>query len=298
MPTPTLNIAVLGAGAIGSTFAFQLARAGGHRMTAVARPGSPRLAQLRRDGGLVNTAGDLAVVEVADTLDEQTPFDLIIVTVLAHQVDAVLPALARSRAGAILFMFNTFQPQRLAEAVGMERCAWGMPFVQASLDADGRLRASIGAGGQKCLLGRLAWVDLFNAARLPAALEPRMPDWLISHVPLCVAFESIAVAAMARGGGASWGEAMVRARGANEGFRLIRALGQPVYPASKARLSHAPTWGLAAMLWAMSKIPSFRQLLATGEGECRALIDTMLAAAPGARTPIDAARIEAMRPPG
>ena len=32
----TLQIAVIGAGNIGSTFAFQLARAGGHDVTAVA----------------------------------------------------------------------------------------------------------------------------------------------------------------------------------------------------------------------------------------------------------------------
>ena len=41
-----LNVAVVGVGRIGSTFAFRLARAG-HDVTAVARPGSSRLDQLR-----------------------------------------------------------------------------------------------------------------------------------------------------------------------------------------------------------------------------------------------------------
>jgi 2-dehydropantoate 2-reductase len=29
------------------------------------------------------------------------------------------------------------------------------------------------------------WVDVFNAAGLPALLEPDMPLWLRCHVPLC-----------------------------------------------------------------------------------------------------------------
>ncbi len=47
-----LSIAVLGCGNIGSAFASRLARAG-HQVTVIARPGSTRLLQLRRDGGIV-----------------------------------------------------------------------------------------------------------------------------------------------------------------------------------------------------------------------------------------------------
>jgi 2-dehydropantoate 2-reductase len=51
MPEPStpLRIAILGGGKIGSAFAFQLARTGGHDVTVIARPGSVRLAQLERD---------------------------------------------------------------------------------------------------------------------------------------------------------------------------------------------------------------------------------------------------------
>ena len=99
---------VLGVGNIGSTFAFQLARIGGHDVTVVARPGSKRLEQLRRDRAIVDVKGERARVHVTDTLDELAPFDVVIVTLLAHQVDAVLPALRRSAAGCVQFMFNTF----------------------------------------------------------------------------------------------------------------------------------------------------------------------------------------------
>ncbi len=81
---PSLRIAVLGVGGIGSTFAFQLARTGQHEVTAIARPNSARLQQLQRDRGIVNIKGERAAVQVTDTLDEQIPYDLVLVTLLAH----------------------------------------------------------------------------------------------------------------------------------------------------------------------------------------------------------------------
>ena len=294
-PSP-LRIAVLGAGNIGSTFAFQLARIGHHDVTVIARPGSVRLDQLRRDQAIINVKGERASVRVADTLDGQTPYDLVIVTLLAHQVDAVLPALQRSAATCIQFMFNTFDPERLQEAVGVGRCAFGMNFVQATLDGDGKLKATIGAGGQKTLMNRQRWVDVFNAAGLPAAVERDMPLWLRCHVPLCVAFESVSVAGVRRGGGASWGEALVLARGVQASFKLIEGLGHPVYPRTKKLMDRSPASVVAAMLWSMSRVRSFRELLATGKAECIALVDAMVAAAPLAKGPVAVLDIQAMKP--
>jgi len=291
-----LRIAVLGAGKIGSTFASQLARIGGHEVTVVARPGSVRLRQLERDGAIVDVKGERASVRVSGVLDEHTPYDLVIVTLLAHQADALLPGLQRSAAGCIQFMFNTFHPERLQEAIGGERCSFGMPFVQATLDGEGRLRATIGAGGQRTIMGQQRWVDVFNAAGLPAALERDMPLWLRCHVPLCVAFESVSVAGERRGGGASWGEALALARGLHASFTLIRGLGYRIYPKSKRRIDGSPAWAVAATLWSMSRIRLFRELLATGKAECRALVDVMVAAAPLAKPPAIVSGIQAMKP--
>ncbi len=300
MSQPPLDIALIGPGAIGGAFAFQLARAG-HAVTAIARPGSARLAQLTGDGGIVSVTGERALMKVVDALDEETAYDLVIVTVLTHQVDAVLPALRRSAARAIQFMANSFEPERLAEAVGPERTSFGMPFIQSRVGPDGRLDAVIGAGGQKSLMGNPRWVALFNAAGLPARLEPDMALWLRCHTPMCVGFESISVAGVRRvgkgsWGGASWAEAMVVAGGVQESFALIRGLGYRLYPASKARIAGLPAPVLAALLWAVSPIRSFRGLLATGEAECRALIEALLTAAPRAHPPVRTARIAALSP--
>ena len=294
-PVHPLRIAVLGAGKIGSTFAFQFTRSGRHHVTVIARQGSARLEQLQRDGAVIDVQGNRADVEVAGSLDEHTPFDLVIVTLLAHQVSAVMPALRGSAARHIQFMFNTFDPEQLQEAVGPERCAFGMPFVQATMDGDGRLKATIGAAGQKTIMNCQRWVDVFNAAGLPAALEPNMPLWLRCHAPLCVAFESVSVAGLRRGGGASWAEALVLGRGVQACFRLIEAQGEPVYPRAKRLLQRSSAVGVAAVLWSMSRIRSFRELLATGKVECSALLDVMVASAQ-AEAPETAATIEAMRP--
>jgi 2-dehydropantoate 2-reductase len=50
------------------------------------------------------------------------------------------------------------------------------------------------------------------------------------------------------------------------------------------------------MLWLVSRVRSFRELLATGMPECRALVDAMVAAAPRANPPVTTSRIQAMRP--
>ncbi len=88
-PSTPQRLAVIGVGQIGSAFAFNLVRRGEHDVTVIARPGSVRLEQLRRDGAIVSVAGERAPVRVVDALDEGTPYDLVIVTLLAHQVAVV-----------------------------------------------------------------------------------------------------------------------------------------------------------------------------------------------------------------
>ena len=294
--TSRLSIAVIGAGKIGSTFAYQLARAG-HEVTAIARPGSVRLQQLQRDRGVILSTGERADMHVADRLYEQTAYDLVVVTVLAYQVDLLLPVLQRSKAQRVHFMFVTFEPERLMEAIGSNRCTFGMPAVMVTMNSDGKLKPTINRR-QKTQHSEQRLVDLFNQAGAPSVLEADMMLWLRCHVPLCIAFESIAVAGQRRGGGATFGEAMVVARGLHSGFAIVKALDHTLYPSAKSFINSLPTFMIAFLMWVFSRVPSMRELLATGLNECRALIDTMMAAADKAKlaAPKDMKAVLAMRP--
>jgi 2-dehydropantoate 2-reductase len=295
-PSSRLRIAMIGVGGIGSAFAFQLSRQGGHEVTVIARTGSSRSQQLRRDGAIVDVKGQRAEVLAAETLDGSIPYDLVLVTVQAQQVDSLLAALQASSAKWIQFMLNYFEPERLLDAVGAHRCSFGMPFVQATVDGDGKLTAKIGAGGQKTKMNHRGWVEVFNAAGLPAVFEPEMLLWLRCHAPLGAAFESVCAAGMQRGGGATWSDSLAIARGMQDGLTLVQRMGYKLYPAGKARLHASPAWIVASLLWFVSRIPSFRTLLATGVNECRALVDILVASALRTDPQFPVKNIQAMRP--
>ena len=177
-----LSIAVIGAGKIGSTFAYQLARAG-HDATVIARPDSLRLQQLQRDQGIILKTGERAEVRVADKLDEEAAYNLVVVTMPAHQVDAVLPALQRSKAQWVQFMFMTFEPERLRDAIGSHRCSLGMPFpLTATMDSEGRIKSTF-INSLKTLHGHQRWAELFSSAGIPSAFEPKMALWLRWEAP-------------------------------------------------------------------------------------------------------------------
>ncbi|HEX4288535.1 MAG TPA: 2-dehydropantoate 2-reductase N-terminal domain-containing protein [Trebonia sp.] len=292
-PTSPLSVAVIGAGRIGSAFAYQLRRAG-HDVTVVARPGSRRLAQLQRDRGIVLTAGERASVTVADHLDEQEPFDLVIVTTLAHQVDALLPALQRSQARCVHFMFVTPEAERLRSAVGARRATFGMAAVLATLDSDGRLGLTIPKA--KAMQGDQRWVDLFQAAGMPSTLERDMGRWLRSQTRLTIAMEGVAVAGMRHKRGATWAEAKTGARGLRAGFSILRELGETPYPGSKNQISRAPRFVLTLILWGVSR-SRYRETVGNSAEECRGLIDLLAAEggqSPALRKAVDA--VLALRP--
>ena len=294
MVSPHFTVAVLGAGGIGSTYAYHLSRAG-HTVTAIARPGSTRFTQLTKDKAIVLHTGEQAAVTVADQLDEQTAYDVVVVCLMDYQVSAVLPSLQRSAAKAVQLMFNTYQPERLAETIGAARCTLGMPFAQATVDDDGRLHCTTDRG--RSLLGDRRWVDMFNQAGLPATYEPQMGLWLRNHASFCIAFESIAVVAQRSGnGGASWADAMRIARGMQQGLSLTRQLGYPIYGPGKGTFYRAPAAVPALVLWSLSRVKGFRELLAQGEAECRAMCDAMIAQAAAAQPPIPVPALQAVRP--
>ncbi len=273
-----MNVAILGTGPIGSTFALHLATKG-HAVTVIAR--GERLAQLQRDGAIVAVDGRRAEVTVAGALDPTIAYDLVIVTVLAHQLDAVLPALKGSAAKTIMFMFNTFADLApLRDAVGDARFAWGFPAIIASIEG-GRLKAKVLAGGpQTTITTEPRWATMFSAAGIPTVIERDMQSWLRTHAVMIAVLMGIAVRSHDRGAGITGAEATLHARALREGLALVRKLGDRVTPPMIARLERIPVSCTSALTWIASRVPTVRAVGAGGPGEARALIDAMLAIDP------------------
>ncbi|MDI1475048.1 2-dehydropantoate 2-reductase N-terminal domain-containing protein [Polyangium sp. y55x31] len=273
-----MKIAVLGPGGIGSTFAFELARAG-HDVTVIAR--GKRLEHLQQDRAIVTASGKRAAVHVSAALDTTTEWDLVLVTVLVSQVDAVLPTLAASAAKTIMFMFNTFEPfARLREAVGASRFAFGFPAILATLD-EGKLASEIVTRGLLTTVTDATWAKVFTDAGIPAVVHADMESWLRTHAALVVPVMIAAATAHTRRAGVSWTEATNLARAMDEGLRLVRRLGNTLTPAPVATVSRLPIPVLASLLWTASRLSPIRKAGAAGYSEPRTLIDAMAAAAPG-----------------
>lgn len=270
-----MQIAILGTGAIGSTFAYQLARAG-HDVTVIAR--GERLRQLQRDGAIVLTSEERASVRVETSLDTARPYDLVLVSVLATQVDALLPTLGQSVAKTVMFMFNTFEPlDRLRDAVGRARFVFGFPAGVFTLLVDGKIRPQIRAG---TTVGDAAWARVFGDAGIPSAVDPDMHSWLRAHAALVIPLMSIGTVVLARAKGIAWREAAAYARAMRDGFAIVRSLGHRLAPSWLRALGAMPRALLTLLLWMMSRTTMLRDLGRLGTTEPRMLIDMMTAAAP------------------
>jgi 2-dehydropantoate 2-reductase len=273
-----MKIGIIGPGGIGSTFAFQLSKAG-HDVTVVAR--GKRLEQLYKDMAIVSETGNRASVQVSAELDSATAWEIVLVTVLASQVDAVLPALVNSKAKTVMFMFNTFESlDRLRNAVGSARFAMGFPAILASLK-DGKLTSKIYNRGLLTTVTNAASAKVFTDAGIPTVVYTDMESWLRTKAAATVPVMLVSAIAYTRQAGVSWSEAMNLAHATNEGFRLVRHLGNTITPTPMAVLSGLPTPMLAALLWTLSRLTPIREVGVIGIGEASTLIDQMSAAAPG-----------------
>lgn len=277
-----MQIAIVGPGGIGSTFAFQLSEAG-HDVTVIAR--GTRLEQLRRTGAILTVEGERAAVHVSGELDARTDWDLVLVTVLVSQVDVLLPTLGAGAARSVMFMFNTFQSlDRLRDAVGPQRFSFGFPAFAAGL-TDGRLSSAILRRGILTVVSNPFWAKVFTDAGIPATVHPDMQSWLRTHAAVAVPIMIAGSTALRRGTGISRTEAVKCARAMKEGLQLVRYLGNSITPAPVAVISRSPVPVLAALLWCLTRLGAFTRTIAISPtDEPRMLIDEMTSAAPG-RTP-------------
>ncbi|MBS2028843.1 MAG: ketopantoate reductase family protein [Deltaproteobacteria bacterium] len=280
-----MKIALIGPGAIGSTFAYQLSRAG-HEVTVVAR--GARLAYLQGEGAIVLGSGERAPVTVADALDATTPWDLVMVTVLAHQVQAVLPALQASAARQVMFLFNTFESiEPLRDAVGRERALFGFPMGIFALLREGRVLPQIRVG---TVSSDPAWAKVFSAAGIPTSVEPDMQGWLRTHVAVIAPMMTAAAIAFGQKRGLTWAEAGHHIDALRAGLDAVRAVGSAIRPPLFGPLARLPRFVLAGLFWIASRTRMVHDLGSMGPTEPRLLIDMMRAAAPSFAGPLEKVR--------
>lgn len=275
-----MNIVILGAGRIGSVFAFHLSKAG-HGVTVVCR--GERLETLKRQGAIVTVEGLQAPVRVSAELDPAEPFDLAIVTVPEHRIGPLMAPLTSSTARTVLLMFNTFAGTApYKKALGERRVAAGFPKMAAFL-RDQRLRFHVDGPGMITAVDRPDLAALMQAAGMPSMVEADMDAYLRSHAAMVVPLFLAALWTWQRPHALTWAEARRLALAWREGFDLVRQLGHVIRPSAVAALAAMPRWMATALMWAASRLAAVRAVGEFGPTETRWLIDAMVAAAP-ART--------------
>jgi len=251
-----MKLLVYGAGVLGSLYSARLHEAG-HDVSLLAR--GKRLAALRRHGVQLAERDSPTVRSVPVPMVEHPVggYDLIVVFVRTHQVDAVLESLAGLE-GDVLFMLNwAAGAEPLGAAIGRERVLLGFPTAAGTMDGDVvRYRPTtimtrliptpIGEpdGRTSPRLERI--VREFRAAGINAKAEPQMDSWLKTHA----AFEvPLLQAVNAAGGPVALADDPNAVRGM---IRLMRqnltALPTPPVPRGFAALRILPEGLLAAML--------------------------------------------------
>lgn len=282
-----MKIAIYGAGRIGTMFAFHLAQAG-HELTLIAR--GARLEELKRVPVIEMVDGRKIGVNVSAELDAATPWDLVLVTTLAHQVDDTLPALKACAAKKVMFMFNTVEShEKLRVAVGPARFEFSFPTVIAFLE-NGKLRGTVNGPGNGTTTTSAEWAAIFNAAKIPTEVVPDMESFLRSHAAFVIPMMAIGNTVSARGRALSWSEAWRYTRMLDEAFAIVRSLGNAITPGFVVVLSKLPSLFVACVFWAASRAAAVRDLGKMGPVEVRALIDGFVKLAPAQSLELKALR--------
>jgi 2-dehydropantoate 2-reductase len=285
-----MNIAILGAGAIGSTFAYCLAKAG-HAVTLVAR--GARLHALQQAGGvsvrhLMTGKADHVPTAVAAALDLETPWDLLLVSVQRNQIDGVRDVVARSRARRVMFMFNTAGDiQSLADAVGRDRFYWGFPAALGTVE-DQVLRYAVVPKALRYMqittIGGLPTFEppdlaelqrLFIEAGIPTTTCADMPAWLKTHAAFMTPLMSAGLGA-GPNRALTWAEARRAGRSMREGFALVRGAGAVLVPFQMRALNHLPRFAVALSIWVAFRIGFVRKVLQGHVGHARGEIEALL----------------------
>lgn len=248
MNGPAKKILIYAAGVLGSVYAVRLHDAG-HDVTLVAR--GARLAHLH-EHGIQLAAGDSPTVRIVRVPVVETAtgaYDLILVLVRAHQVEAVLGSLANVE-GDVLFLVNwAGGVAPLAAAIGPERVILGFPTTGGVMDGeivrhrpdspfDRLITMAIGESGPRYERIRA----VFASAGIRTRTQPHMEGWLATHAAFQV---PLSLAVTAAGGTTALAADRDALRAMVRQYRTVLPA-KPV-PSAFGVLRTAPEWLLVAL---------------------------------------------------
>lgn len=187
----SMKILVYGAGVLGSLFSARLHEAG-HNVSLLAR--GERLTSLRQHGVLLaeGNSPDIRSVPVPVVEHPDGGYDLFLVLVRTHQMDAVLESLSGLQ-GDVLFMLNwAAGPEPLSMSIGRERVLLGFPAAAGTMDGEVvRYRADnfltrlmqtpIGEPDGRITPRVEEIVRVLRSAGIRAKAEPHTDAWLKTH---------------------------------------------------------------------------------------------------------------------
>ncbi|MFD6286329.1 ketopantoate reductase family protein [Streptomyces sp. NPDC060205] len=186
-----MKLLVYGAGVLGSRFAARLYEAG-LDVSLLAR--GERMDSLRRHGVQLAEENSTVIKRIPVPVREHPAggYDLIVVLVRTHQVDAVLESLAGLE-GDVLFLHNwAAGPEPLGAVIGHERVLLGFPADGGTMDGDvvryratnfmtRRVAMPIGEPDGRTTPRLERIVEAFRTAGVNAKAEPKMDAWLKTH---------------------------------------------------------------------------------------------------------------------
>lgn len=231
-----MKVLICGAGIIGQIYGGRLAQ-GGHGVTLLAR--GDRARSLAEHGVTLCKDGvsQHARPQVVTAIPQDTPFDLVLVTVRRDQVAEIAPQVGQVVAEQVVFMLNqSVDLEELRSRTGRERTLFGFPGVAGYRSAEATV-TYIEVPQQKTTIesrggGERPVVELLRAAGFPVAVSDDMAGWLATHAVFITAMGIAILAA----GGYSAALAADRKRVADlvaaigEGFRALSRRGITVTP--------------------------------------------------------------------
>ena len=271
-----MKILVYGTGVLGSLYAARLSAAG-NDVTVLDR--LHRLADIREHGIVLEEAisgrRSVEVVGVAEELEPEELYDLVLVPVRKTHLSSVLPALAKNRhTPNVLFMVNSASdPGEIANALGRERVLLGFPGAGGTLEGMVVRYKILPRWIQPTTMGeldgrvspRLKRISgAFEEAGFPVAISSDMPSWQKTHIALVSPIANAIYAA----GGDNYRLARTRdglvlmVRAWREGFQVLEAIGTPITPPKLKVLKWIPEL-LQIVLWRQVLDTKFAEIVAT-----------------------------------